>query len=136
MLAALQSAEPSRQIQSRLDLQSPIPCDPRRILQLAANLLSNAIAHGDPARPIQLEAATADGWFELAVTNAGEPIPDTLLGRIFEPFSRGTVQPSREGMGLGLYISNQIAAAHGGTLQAVSTPQQTRFTFRMPLKPA
>jgi len=136
MLAALQSAEPSRQIQSRLDLQSPIPCDPRRILQLAANLLSNAIAHGDPERPIQLEAATADGWFELAVTNAGEPIPDALLGRIFEPFSRGTVQPSREGMGLGLYISDQIAAAHGGTLQAVSTPQQTRFTFRMPLKPA
>lgn len=135
LLAELQSAKPSRQIQSRLDMRGPIPCDPRRILQLAANLLNNAITHGDPEQPIQVEAATEDGWFELAVTNAGEPIPDALRERIFEPFSRGTVQPSREGMGLGLYISDRIAAAHGGTLQVASTARETRFTFRMPLKP-
>jgi signal transduction histidine kinase len=136
LVTELQAAKPSRQIQSRLSLQSPIRCDPRRILQLAANLLSNAITHGDPEQPIQVEAGTQVGWFELAVTNAGEPIPEALLGRIFEPFSRGTVQPSREGMGLGLYISNQIAAAHGGTLQVASGPRETRFTFRMPLTPA
>lgn len=54
-----------------------------------------------------------------------------LLQRIFEPFSRGTLRPSLQG--LGLYISSEIAKAHGGTLYVVSTEAETRFTFRMPL---
>jgi hypothetical protein len=40
----------------------------------------------------------------------------------------------REGLGLGLYIASEIAKAHGGTLDAVSNPAETRFTFRMPLR--
>jgi signal transduction histidine kinase len=36
-------------------------------------------------------------------------------------------------VGLGLYISNEITEAHGGKLDVVSTPAETRFTFRMPL---
>jgi sigma-B regulation protein RsbU (phosphoserine phosphatase) len=55
------------------------------------------------------------------------------LQRIFEPFSRGTLRPSLQGLGLGLYISHEIAKAHGGTLEVVSTDAETRFTFRMPL---
>ena len=35
-------------------------------------------------------------------------------------------------MGLGLYIAHEIATAHGGTLDVASTPEETRFTFRMP----
>jgi signal transduction histidine kinase len=38
----------------------------------------------------------------------------------------------REGLGLGLYIANEIAIAHGGTLGVESTPVETCFTFRMP----
>jgi signal transduction histidine kinase len=134
LLAALQSAKPSRRILSSFDIGAPISCDQRRVLQLASNLLSNALTYGDPDRPIELEARTLDGWFDLSVANAGAPIPAALLAHIFEPFSRGAVQPSREGLGLGLYISHQIAQAHGGTLNVVSTPEETRFTFRMPLQ--
>jgi signal transduction histidine kinase len=44
------------------------------------------------------------------------------------------VRPSLQGLGLGLYISSEIAKAHGGSLDVVSTAEETRFTFRMPLE--
>jgi signal transduction histidine kinase len=52
---------------------------------------------------------------------------------LFEPFFRGDVRPSGEGLGLGLYIASEIAKAHGGTLDVTSSGGETRFTFRMPL---
>jgi sigma-B regulation protein RsbU (phosphoserine phosphatase) len=71
--------------------------------------------------------------FELFVVDAGDPIPAAALESIFQPFSRGMLRESRQGLGLGLYISHEIALAHGGKLDVVSTPVETRFTFRMPL---
>ena len=41
------------------------------------------------------------------------------LDSIFEPFSRGALGPSKQGLGLGLYISSNIAKAHGGSLDSV-----------------
>jgi signal transduction histidine kinase len=134
VVAGMRSSKPRREIFSRFSITETVQCDVSRVRQLAYNLLSNAMTYGDPDRPISVEAMTQDGWFLLAVANAGEPIPTPLLERIFEPFSRGAVQPIREGLGLGLYISHQIAMAHGGTLTVASTPEETRFTFRMPLR--
>jgi phosphoserine phosphatase RsbU/P len=74
--------------------------------------------------------------FELAVSNGGAAIPPELLAKIFKPFSRGETRGGLQGLGLGLYISSEIARAHGGTLDVVSVSGETRFTFRMPLKPA
>ena len=97
-----------------------------------SNLLGNAIAHGSVTRPIQVRAISGAGIFQLSVANAGEPIPADAMERLFLPFFRATVGPSREGLGLGLYIAHKIATAHGGTLDVESTPEETRFTFRMP----
>jgi len=76
-----------------------------------------------------------DGWFELAVTNAGPPIPAAALDRLFQPFFRGEARSSQQGLGLGLYIAFEIARAHGGTLGATSSPEKTTFTFRMRCSP-
>jgi signal transduction histidine kinase len=95
-------------------------------------LVGNAIDHGAPDQPIQVTAATQDGWFEFSVANAGEQIPPASLAHIFDPYARGAHRSSRQGLGLGLYISNEIAKAHGGTLGVISTRDQTSFTFRMP----
>ena len=127
----LRIAMPGRVIEADFALTAPVHCDRRRIGQLASNLLGNALTHGAPDQPVRISATTADGWFELIVANAGKPIPAMLLQRIFEPFSRGTLRPSLQGLGLGLYISSEIAKAHGGTLDVVSTEAETRFTFRM-----
>ena len=54
------------------------------------------------------------------------------MERLFQPFFRGTVRPSQEGLGLGLYIASEIARAHSGEIAVSSTPAETRFTFSMP----
>jgi sigma-B regulation protein RsbU (phosphoserine phosphatase) len=54
------------------------------------------------------------------------------LERLFQPFYRSAVLQNREGLGLGLFIAHEIAAAHGGTLSVQSTKEETCFTFRMP----
>jgi sigma-B regulation protein RsbU (phosphoserine phosphatase) len=131
----LQTSAPDRVIRADIALSASVTCDVRRIGQLASNLLGNAITHGAPDKPIRLGATTRDGRFELFVANAGDPIPPAVLARIFEPFERGTLRGSLQGLGLGLYISSEIAKAHGGNLSVSSDAVETRFTFRMPLEP-
>ena len=52
---------------------------------------------------------------------------------MFQPFFRGAVRRSQQGLGLGLFIVDEIAKAHGGTMEVVSTEEMTRFIFTMPL---
>jgi signal transduction histidine kinase len=56
------------------------------------------------------------------------------MERLFYPFARGEVRPSQQGLGLGLYIASEIAKAHAGTIDVVSSPEATCFTLRMPLR--
>jgi signal transduction histidine kinase len=132
VIAELQTSAPDRLIDIGIAMTESVDCDRGRIGQLVSNLVGNAIDHGAPDQPIQVSAATQDGWFELSVTNAGEEIPPAALEHIFHPYARGAHRPNRQGLGLGLYISNEIAKAHGGTLGVISTRDQTSFTFRMP----
>ena len=66
------------------------------------------------------------------MTNAGDPIPPYTMAQLFQPFYRGTLKRSLQGLGLGLFIASEIARAHGGTLDVNSSADGTRFTFRMP----
>jgi signal transduction histidine kinase len=132
IIAEFRASNMSRKIDASFDLKAPIDCDGQRIGQLFSNLLGNAITHGSAEKPIVVRAAAEDGVFELSVANAGEPIPPAAMTRLFHPFYRGALRPSKQGLGLGLYIASEIARAHGGTLEAESSRDETRFTFRMP----
>src|SRR3954468_15603471 len=132
--AELQASWPDREIETDFDLAERVNCDRTRIAQLFSNLLGNAITHGAADRPIRVHAGTDGTQFELWVSNAGDPIPAAALDRLFRPFTRGAIRPNQQGLGLGLYIASQIAGAHGGTLDVSSTPEETRFTFRMRLR--
>ena len=132
VIAEQKGSAPDRAVEAEFDLVEPVNCDHGRIGQLFSNLLGNAIAHGSATRPIQVRAISGAGIFQLSVANAGEPIPADAMERLFQPFFRAAVRPSREGLGLGLYIAHKVATAHGGTLDVESTPEETRFTFRMP----
>lgn len=112
----------------------PVDCDHGRMSQLLSNLLGNALTHGAAGSPVQVTAVARDGEFVLSVANAGKPIPQATMARLFHPFCRGEVQSNLQGLGLGLYISSQIAQAHGGTLTASSDEKLTVFTLQMASK--
>jgi signal transduction histidine kinase len=131
VIAELRSAWPDRVIESELALQTPVTCDDARVAQLFSNLLANALSHGDPGAPVRVYARSGHDGFELTVVNHGEAIPPETLGHLFQPFSRASVRPDQEGLGLGLYIASEIARAHDGSLECLSTAEETRFTFRM-----
>jgi len=132
VVAELQAGWPDRVIHAELSLHRPAFCDRARIAQLCSNLLANALTHGAPASPVWVCARSDDRGFELSVTNLGEPIPPDTVARLFQPFSRASTRPGQQGLGLGLYIASEIARAHEGTLEVTSSPEETRFTFRMP----
>ncbi|QPF82550.1 GAF domain-containing sensor histidine kinase [Bradyrhizobium genosp. L] len=130
----LRSIHPGRKIETDLRLSDDVYCDGPRIGQLISNLLANAITHGSSERPIFVEATTLAGEFELCISNSGSAISPEAMAKLFQPFYRGHVQQSLQGLGLGLFISSEIAKAHDGTLTVDSNDSETIFTFRMPLR--
>jgi sigma-B regulation protein RsbU (phosphoserine phosphatase) len=136
VVAEMRAAQSDRDF--RLDAPTSIRlrCDPSRIGQLVSNLLGNAVTHGSATEPIRVLARETSEGVEIAVANGGEPIPEAAMERLFQPFFRGEVRPSLQGLGLGLHISAEIAKAHGGDLIVASDDRETRFTFRMPSAPS
>jgi len=130
----LRTASPDSVIETSIAISEPVNCDRTRIGQLVSNLIGNALTHGAPHQPVRVGARTEAGIFELWVSNAGDPIPEAAMERLFEPFFRGDIRDSRQGLGLGLHIASQIAQVHGGTIAVTSTPAETRFVFTMPLR--
>ena len=120
-----------RQILTNFAITQPVYCDPGRIAQLASNLVANALTHGAPGLPIEVTATTADGVFTFSVANGGVPIAPEARAQLFQPFFRGAVRRSQQGLGLGLFIVSEIANAHGGSMNVVSNDEVTRFTFTM-----
>ncbi len=133
VVAELQARFPDRRIEAEIALADQVTCDRGRIAQLLSNLLGNALTYGSPEAPVRVRAVTDGKFFELSVSNAGDPIPSAAMERLFQPFTRGIVRADQQGLGLGLFIASEVAKAHGGTLDVASTPEETRFTFRMPL---
>jgi len=132
VIAELRAAHPDRAIHVDIALDRPIECDRARLAQLFSNLLANALSHGAPGRPVDVRAAIEEDALILSVANAGDPIPDAVRERLFQPFFRAPGRADREGLGLGLYIASEIACAHGGRIHVSSTEDETRFTLAMP----
>jgi signal transduction histidine kinase len=132
----VKTAQPGRRIETNFELDHSVRCDSGRVSQLFSNLLANATTHGDPDEPIIVRARANETFFELSVSNAGRPIPPEAHEKLFQPFFRGGDQPSRQGLGLGLYIASEIAKAHRGRLSVTSGNGETCFTFRLPLGPS
>jgi signal transduction histidine kinase len=105
--------------------------DRDRLSQVVVNLLGNAAAHGSHDAPIQVELDGSADEVLVSVWNGGA-IPPELLPVIFEPF-RGSQDPRKGGLGLGLAIASQIVAAHGGTLTVRSSLLDgTTFVVALP----
>jgi PAS domain S-box-containing protein len=110
--------------------------DRSRLGQVLSNLLQNAIKHGAPSEPIDVWIEGSDpASVRIEVHNMGEPIAPDLVPVIFDPFRRGGDQMRRkgEGVGLGLFIAEQIVRSHGGTISVRSSRDLgTTFSITLP----
>lgn len=112
---------------------SQVRWDRERVGQVLSHLLGNALQHGVPETPIGVELRGEPERVTIAVRNQGVVGPETLA-TIFDPFARAAA-PRRRGVGLGigLYLVDQIAKAHAGSVRVESTPADgTCVTVELP----
>jgi signal transduction histidine kinase len=131
----MRSGRPDRQIELHVRGEPRGSWDPARISQAVTNVVGNALAYGQPGTAVTVEVVANDREAILTVNNRGDTIPASFLSVIFEPFRRqvGDHDRSPHGLGLGLYIVQQIVHAHGGNIHVESTAENgTTFTMRLP----
>ncbi|WP_093414812.1 MULTISPECIES: hybrid sensor histidine kinase/response regulator [unclassified Pseudomonas] len=107
--------------------------DEFRIEQVVSNLLTNALRYGGKG-PIEVKVYCQDGQARIEVRDRGIGISEENQKRIFQQFERVSAKSVVAGLGLGLFISEQIIAAHGGTIGVESTIDQgALFRVCLPL---
>lgn len=121
-----------QEIQVAAPSELVLSCDPQRLGQLLSNLVGNAVTHGAAGTPVEIAVERLEGEVRIAVTNESADIPPAVLESAFKPFRRLSGGRT-EGLGLGLYISAEIAKAHGGRLRARSNDGKVSFTLTIPL---
>ena len=109
--------------------------DEFRIQQVIVNLLNNAIRYGE-GKSVTISLNAVPQGACIKVRDQGKGIAATDQKRIFQQFERGEDSAEPCGFGLGLYISQQLLEAHGGTIELVSeVAKGTVFTVFLPLTP-
>jgi signal transduction histidine kinase len=128
----LEAANPERTVVVDVDGNAVGEWDHDRLLQVFSNLVGNALHHGRTDHPVKVRCSgRRSRQLSVSVHNAGA-VPAEVLPVLFEPF-RGTARYQRtRGLGLGLFITQQIVAAHGGTIE-VTSEATTGTTFRLVL---
>jgi signal transduction histidine kinase len=111
-----------------------VVCDPVRIEQVLANLVSNAIKYSPEGGPVRVAVTRDPDGAVLSVTDEGRGMTPEELGRVFEPFQRvGAAQGTIPGTGLGLFVARRIVEAHGGRITVESEPGRgSTFHVRLP----
>ncbi|MEZ4699878.1 MAG: PAS domain S-box protein [Rhodothermales bacterium] len=127
----------------RLELVSttepcPLDGDPDRLLQVMANLISNAAKFSPTDETITIRVDREPEMVRVAIEDRGIGIPEEQIATIFDKFVQvdSTLQRQKGGTGLGLSISKRIIEMHGGRLSVESTMGKgTTFFFELPLAP-
>ncbi|MEZ0311601.1 MAG: PAS domain-containing sensor histidine kinase [Myxococcota bacterium] len=115
-----------------LELASPAPhamVDPGQLRQGMLNIVRNGREAMPEGGRLKVRTARDNGSAIIEVTDEGEGIPDELRGRVFEPF----FSTKESGTGLGLSLTQQIVAEHGGSIAiAANAPKGTRVMLSLP----
>jgi nitrogen fixation/metabolism regulation signal transduction histidine kinase len=132
----------ARPVMLKLDLGADLPllrADTRRLRQVLHNLLLNArdALAASPQPRVQVHTRTLQhgerAFVELRIEDNGPGFPDTLMGRLFEPY----VTTKDKGTGLGLAIVKRIVEEHAGTILAENLKRGgAAVTLRLPINPA
>ncbi|AKJ06718.1 PAS domain S-box-containing protein [Archangium gephyra] len=135
VLEELELGFPSRELRLRAEGDFLGEWDSDRLAQLLGNLGKNALDYSPADTPVDFSLLDEGDTLRVEVHNEGAPIPRELLAGIFEPFRRaveGDAHPT-SGLGLGLFIVQEIARAHGGSVEVRSSEGDgTTFSVRLP----
>ncbi|MEU7004607.1 HAMP domain-containing sensor histidine kinase [Nonomuraea sp. NPDC046570] len=130
--ATLRSRGWSESVETELPAGVTARLDPRRVDVILANLVGNALRHGEP--PVSVRLAADPYWVTLEVRDHGPGLDEAVLPRVFDRFYKASAARARsEGSGLGLAIALENACLHRGDLTVSNVPDGgARFTLRLP----
>jgi PAS domain S-box-containing protein len=139
VLEELEISHPGRELRLHAEGHFLGEWDPDRLTQLLGNLGKNALDYSPADTPVDFTLHDEGDSVRLEVHNEGPPIPRQMQQGLFEPFRRaveGDAHPT-SGLGLGLFIVQEIARAHAGTVEVHSgAGEGTTFTVRLPRRGA
>lgn len=114
-----------------------VEVDPLQLTRVYQNLLANALKHNPPGLRIELTAKQEGNHIHCTVSDDGVGIHPEQREKLFDPYFRGSSKPTSVGLGLGLYLCQQIIEAHGGHIYVDSQlGEGTTFWFTLPLAKA
>jgi signal transduction histidine kinase len=132
-VAEAEAGHPDRSLELRSEHDLSGEWDAGRLEQVLSNLLGNALRHGQADSPVMLGVCGETDHVVISVHNQGHIAPE-IMPRLFEPFQASRESRDRgDGLGLGLYIVQQIVFSHDGRVEVRSTPSEgTTFVVHLP----
>jgi len=137
----MRTFHPERSIEFQAPPQLDAVFDDGRIAQMLSNLIGNAIQYGSVDTPVKVGLNDDGEEIVVVVNNQGAPVPPDKIASIFEPLVRVAANihsdyAERTSLGIGLFISREIAVAHGGRISVVSNAENgTTFEVTIPRYP-
>ncbi|MBO5446130.1 PAS domain S-box protein [bacterium] len=110
-----------------------IEADPMQLRRVIKNLISNAIDHSNTKKSIDIEVGKIQNFTTISVIDYGQGIDEKEIKMIFNKYYSAAKKLRKVGTGLGLYLSQQIAVAHGGEIIVTSEENvRTEFCVKIP----
>ena len=110
-----------------------IKADPTQLWRVLNNLITNALKHNPNRVRITIDAEIEQNWLYCRISDDEVGISTEQCDRLFKLYSRGKRSRYMPGLGIGLYLSQQIIMAHGGEIGVVSSPGNgSTFWFTLP----
>jgi signal transduction histidine kinase len=137
VVSELEAVHPACRVRLRMSGDLTGEWDGDRLAQALSNLVANAIEHGCEDGPVEVAAFGDKEDVVVRIHNEGPPIPEPALKTIFDPMVRYNAAHRADrnpsGLGLGLYIAQQIVSAHEGSIEIRSAEGEgTTVTVRVP----
>jgi signal transduction histidine kinase len=133
----MQRTTKTHTIETKLANTEIIEGDRNRLEQVIMNLISNAIKYSPKADKVVITSYTKNNQVRLCVQDFGIGVPASQQSKLFTRFFRATTERKNTfpGLGLGLYISNEIIKRHSGVMDFISEDGKgSTFCFSLPLK--